>query len=215
MSDKSERTTSNPSISSAAGSHAKTSALQEKVQGSTEPDRDCGQNTRESFASIETQGGLLGSWWWKTCQRCLVGGWVEFSETWPRAGMMRSGTAYRLQPSAPITAVTEFLLLHGEYPTPQAAHSHGGIANSGDAGHLRKLVNRGMMTYSEALILSRGAVHHKNLSAWRLEDLREHTQKHGRRFSGEGYGGGQNPTWTEWLMGFPPGWTDLDVSGTP
>ena len=24
-----------------------------------------------------------------------------------------------------------------------------------------------------------------------------------------------NPTWVEWLMGFPLGWTDLDVSETP
>ena len=24
-----------------------------------------------------------------------------------------------------------------------------------------------------------------------------------------------NPTWVEWLMGFPPGWTDLKASGTP
>lgn len=24
-----------------------------------------------------------------------------------------------------------------------------------------------------------------------------------------------NPTWVEWLMGFPPGWTDLNASGTP
>tara|TARA_Y100000401_G_C8258495_1_gene192017 strand:+ start:144 stop:533 length:390 start_codon:yes stop_codon:yes gene_type:complete len=128
--------------------------------------------------------------------------------------MMRCGIAYPLPPSVHRTDVTEFLLLHGEYPTPQAAHSHGGMANSGDAGHLRKIVDRGMMTYSEALILSRGAVHHKNLSAWRLEDLKEHTQKHGRRFSGKGYGGGQNPTWTEWLMGFPIGWTDLNASGT-
>ena len=23
-----------------------------------------------------------------------------------------------------------------------------------------------------------------------------------------------NPTWVEWLMGFPPGWTDLNASGT-
>tara|TARA_Y100000310_G_scaffold131191_1_gene130436 strand:+ start:236 stop:823 length:588 start_codon:yes stop_codon:yes gene_type:complete len=29
-------------------------------------------------------------------------------------------------------------------------------------------------------------------------------------------GGGQlNPTWVEWLMGFPLGWTDLDPSETP
>jgi len=28
-------------------------------------------------------------------------------------------------------------------------------------------------------------------------------------------GGMLNPTWVEWLMGFPAGWTDLDASGTP
>jgi hypothetical protein len=28
-------------------------------------------------------------------------------------------------------------------------------------------------------------------------------------------GGQLNPTWVEWLMGFPPGWTDLDASATP
>ena len=28
-------------------------------------------------------------------------------------------------------------------------------------------------------------------------------------------GGQLNPTWVEWLMGFPIGWTDLNASGTP
>ena len=27
--------------------------------------------------------------------------------------------------------------------------------------------------------------------------------------------GALNPTWVEWLMGFPLGWTDLEDSGTP
>jgi hypothetical protein len=27
-------------------------------------------------------------------------------------------------------------------------------------------------------------------------------------------GGPLNPTWVEWLMGFPLGWTDLGLSGT-
>ena len=30
----------------------------------------------------------------------------------------------------------------------------------------------------------------------------------------EGISGSLNPTWVEWLMGFPDGWTDLSVSGT-
>ena len=28
-------------------------------------------------------------------------------------------------------------------------------------------------------------------------------------------GGQLNPTWVEWLMGFPIGWTDLEPSETP
>jgi hypothetical protein len=28
-------------------------------------------------------------------------------------------------------------------------------------------------------------------------------------------GGSLNPTWVEWLMGFPTGWTDLEPSATP
>jgi len=30
-----------------------------------------------------------------------------------------------------------------------------------------------------------------------------------------GNGGKLNPTWVEWLMGFPTGWTDLKDSETP
>ena len=33
--------------------------------------------------------------------------------------------------------------------------------------------------------------------------------------SGEKAGGQLNPTWVEWLMGYPPGWTDLEGSATP
>lgn len=28
-------------------------------------------------------------------------------------------------------------------------------------------------------------------------------------------GGPSNPTWVEWLMGFPEGWTDVGDSETP
>jgi hypothetical protein len=31
----------------------------------------------------------------------------------------------------------------------------------------------------------------------------------------DGAGGSLNPTWVEWLMGFPPGWTDLEPWATP
>ena len=31
----------------------------------------------------------------------------------------------------------------------------------------------------------------------------------------KGKSGYRSPTWVEWLMGFPPGWTDLEDSGMP
>ena len=36
-----------------------------------------------------------------------------------------------------------------------------------------------------------------------------------RRSMAAGNGGQLNPTWVEWLMGFPLGWTDLSASETP
>ena len=43
---------------------------------------------------------------WKTSQRCLIEGFTEFSETWPRSGMMRNGIAYQLPTLAhPISAI--------------------------------------------------------------------------------------------------------------
>ena len=35
------------------------------------------------------------------------------------------------------------------------------------------------------------------------------------RENGTYVNGQLNPTWVEWLMGFPPGWTDLEPSATP
>ena len=41
-------------------------------------------------------------------------------------------------------------------------------------------------------------------------------RRRNREFQLQTYVGGQlNPTWVEWLMGFPLGWTDLNASETP
>ena len=37
----------------------------------------------------------------------------------------------------------------------------------------------------------------------------------GQMWEAEGVGGSLNPTWVEWLMGFPIGWTASAASGTP
>jgi len=76
---------------SAVGSLAKTLARLEKRPGSMEKKADCGLSTKESFAHYCRQSLL-----WKTSQISLFGGLSEFSETWPRSGMMLNGMSYRL-----------------------------------------------------------------------------------------------------------------------
>ncbi len=78
-----------------------------------------GGSTSEPFAEFDPD-----SLSWRTFQLSLLEDWTLFSETWPRAGMTRSGTAYRRQPSAPLTVVTG----SSSWPTPtcQDASNDGG-----------------------------------------------------------------------------------------
>ena len=76
----------------AGDSPARTSPLREQEQGSTESGRACGENRRGSFAKYDPD--TCG---WRTHQRSLGGGYIEFSETWPRWGSMRNGECYPLR----------------------------------------------------------------------------------------------------------------------
>jgi len=132
-----------------------------------------GPSSPESFASVNPDGS-----WRKTCQGycqlTLDGSLERFSETWPRAGMTRNGTAYRLQPSAPLTDATA----SGSWPTPRAYS----FAESHQPG-LTALDIRGD-----------GQIRND-----RLDYLTE-------QFT-DPNSGALNPTWVEWLMGYPLGWT--------
>jgi hypothetical protein len=97
--------------------HSLASALALKVR-----DLVCGESTGVSLARYDH---ALSSW--KTCQDCLVSGSEPFSGTWPRSGMMLSGTVYRLLPSAPLTGGTGSGLL----PTPEASNTKAVAMRSG------------------------------------------------------------------------------------
>jgi hypothetical protein len=107
----SEDATLNPSMPSAEDSPAKTSASPARGQDSTEPARVFGPSTHDLLASYDPATSS-----WRTSQLCLDGELDEFSGTWPRSGMTRSGIAYRRQPLAPLTGGTGSGLL----PTPAA-----------------------------------------------------------------------------------------------
>ena len=75
------------------------------------PDRAYGKSTPVLLANYNPASSS-----WRTSQLSLEGGLAEFSETWPRSGLMRNGIAYQLPPLVPLTSETASGLL----PTPQA-----------------------------------------------------------------------------------------------
>ena len=77
---------------------ARTSALPEEGQESTEENQGSGPKCRESLAKYDHDSRS-----WKTRQCLLLGGLAEFSETWPRWGMTRRGEFFRLACLAPHT----------------------------------------------------------------------------------------------------------------
>jgi hypothetical protein len=97
---------------SAAASPVRTSATQESGQESTASAAGYGQSTPELLASYDR-----ATCSWRTSQLCLDGGLSEFSETWPRSGLMRNGIAYRLPPLVPLTDGTG----RSFWPTPTAS----------------------------------------------------------------------------------------------
>jgi hypothetical protein len=216
----SEPTTSPPSTSSAGASPARTLASPAEERVSTDSVRVFGASTRESFASFDPDTYL-----WRTSQLSLLGGLTEFSETWPRAGMTRNGTAYLLQPLAPLTGG----IASGSLPTPRVADAERG----GRGDDLATAVARENWPTPNAR-------DHKDTGEGRYgrgqlpEAVRERTKDglwttptagdtgHRKRGYAQGgtplsaqTGGALNPTWVEWLMGFPPGWTVLPPSEIP
>ena len=116
------------SMSSAAAFPAKTSVSPARVPGSPEPARVFGPSSLGSLVSFDPDTCS-----WRTFQLSLIEDSDECLETWPRAGMTRSGIAYRLSPSVPLISVigsgsSRMRVDTGEglWPTPDASVAQDG-----------------------------------------------------------------------------------------
>ena len=203
----------------------------------------CGPSLSDSFASFNRDGS-----WRKTCQGysqvTLDGSLEAFSETWPRAGMTRNGTAYRLQPLVPLTDATE----SGSWPTPCAqedgktpeahlamkARMKGGprytitslqvaakmwpTPNVPNGGRSPKggMSRTGMtpdgkkrqVGLENAVKLWATPTARDFKSPGTAERLAQALAESSRgQPLTEQVGGQLNPTWVEWLMGYPLAWT--------
>lgn len=96
--------------------HVKTSATTDMEPALMASAAAYGARLQDSFARYDQNSQS-----WRTWQRCLIEGLAEFWGTWPRSGMTRSGTAYRL----PVLAIPTLGTESGLLPTIGANESKG------------------------------------------------------------------------------------------
>ncbi len=206
---------------------ARTLASSGGVKASRAPGAGYGLSTSVPFALFD-----LASSSWRTFQDSLAGEWTPYSESWPSSGTMLSGKVYRRRPLVPRTFAGESSL----WPTPVAKddgktpEAHLAMKSRMKGGPRKtitslqvaaKAAERGFFPTPRATDGERGG--RRDL----LASLRGYEQPNryfptptanrwvGLQSHGKNVVSGQlNPTWVEWLMGFPEGWTDLEDSGT-
>ena len=182
-------------------SPVKMSALQGKEQESKEKGQGFGHISQKPFAYFDQESSS-----WKTFQVSLLQEWVKFSETWPRAGMMRNGILYRLLPLELRISEKE----SSSWPTPDCqSYRDGRVVRKEMKGkHSMSLHHAVQMwpTPTTPRPHDNEKTVGKYLESQNQKDLTEAVAKDG---------GQLNPMWVEWLMGFPQGWTVLSVSETP
>lgn len=255
---------------SPAGSPAKTSPAPERVQGLQEREAGCGAKCTELLARYARDTHL-----WKTPQCSLLEGLDEFSETWPKSGMMLRGCAYRQPIAAHRTSGKEFgfsqkmqwltptvedaarkgsanawekyitqgftpgarlrnqvaarvwigtptasmtkrsaAFAEGRLPTPQEfvrsfpTPCSNGKGGSHAAKKWEKILQNPNMFPTPTCHDAKLANPAPNKTAQGSPCLTE------RILEQDTSGGQLNPTWVEWLMGWPIGWTDLELLET-
>ncbi|MEE9158943.1 MAG: hypothetical protein V3U60_11215 [Gammaproteobacteria bacterium] len=179
----------------------------------------CGLKPSMSFAWYDHDSHC-----WRTYQDSLLTPTPdEFTETWPKAGMTVDGVAYPLPKQElriaaidggvlPTPAATEYgsnqslsdgaavrpslpsMARNNLWPTPTATDHRG----SGQTGVLRDRLD---------YAAERGATKSKTYPSPDVGMAKGCGEKSAEARSR--LGGTLNPTWVEWLMGWPLGWTDL------
>jgi hypothetical protein len=171
----------------------KTCQSLEKETDSMAKEVECGTKWRGSFVKYDPNSSL-----WKTHQCSFLGDLEQFSETWPQWGLMRSGECWEQQTLAQIIKGTESGLLEKMWPTPTVACVEGGeqsarVEKTQAGGYILRKLNKTNMTYGAKLS-----------DAVLFEEKKKNPET----------GGKLNPMWTEWLMGWPLGWSKLEPLAT-
>jgi hypothetical protein len=169
--------------------HARTFQPQERVQESTESNQGCGKKWQGSFAKYDPDTHSL-----RTHQCSLLEDSTESCQTLPAWGLMRDGECWEQPTLALRIKETEYgSLPKTMFPTPVRSEGNGSAAF--------KLTDA-----VEASIGKPCPLMQKNIHLWEKFQALGFPQKNLEKSL---IGGKLNPTWVEWLMGWPLEWTDL------
>ena len=194
--------------------HARTSQLPEKEMDLTENGQECGERWQGLLARLDQDTFL-----WKIPQCSLLEDSEQSLETWPNWGTMQNGVCweqmtweqtttenefgYWLTPTA--TAISSRSPQAMEYRTKQRKSQGHNTVQPGNLAE--QVMYSGQIPCKDM----------KNPTYWgtpKAQDSRHASWDRGKSNLGEQVaglhnGGHLNPTWTEWLMGWPLEWTDL------
>lgn len=170
---------------------ARTSVRQAAALALMAREADYGARWSESLATFDP---LTSSW--RTPQCSLFEVSAPCLATWPRSGSMRNGTCFLRPTLAPRTCGSAF----GLWPTPTAS-----LGTKG--GRITPRKGREGGTLIEAVSARSFAT--PTARDWRSGKASQATMERNSRPLSEQVGGLLNPTWVEWLMGWPLGWTAL------
>ena len=208
--------------------HAKTLAQQAKAQELMEKEAECGEKWRGSFTKYDPDSSL-----WKTHQCSLLGDLDEFLETWPQWGLMRDGECWEQTMLEQTITENEF----GYWLTPIAT-AISGRSQEAMEYRTKQRESKGHNTVQPGnlaeQVMYSGAIPCKDMKKptyWptpKCSDSRHAISRHITDPEGMWKGnlgevvmstlapitGRLNPTWVEWLMGWPLGWTDLKPLAT-
>lgn len=222
-----------------AGFPVKTSASPERAQASTASAPACGPTWRASLARFDRASST-----WRTAQQSLLGDSDECSPTWPRSGMTVDGQCWELMKLAPPTNVIASglwlptpctvdtgsmfnrsdspnaalrptlgaMAKYSLWPTPDASMGTGGRTSANFPTGKRASGTKQQITLNDAVKWWPTPC----ASDWKGSS--KPGQRRGQLTDPDAgaipAGGSLNPTWVEWLMGWPLGWTDLKPLAT-
>lgn len=218
MSETSQKTMQSLWTSSAEASPVKTSPWPDTGPDWTVRDPAFSMRCRESFAILDRKSGS-----WKTSQTSLFSDYQTFSERWPDAGIMLGGAVFVHPTWEHHTAEIDGSVSPGTWPTPLKFMANMKITEKIAMHRFRNLevilargiwptpqkfdgqMNKNLEWYEERVKINPQAQKNIQVECQRYStpDLREQNGQH------------INPEWVEMLMGFPPGWTLLDIDGQP